>query len=96
MIAALRTEVRKITTTRAWWINASVMFAYMVVMAGIMAASFAVSRRAADAVAPGSGLVRPGPAVDGVVGLHVGRGAGLHIPGRARGSCGPPNSGTAP
>ena len=44
MIAALRTEVRKITTTRAWWINASVMFAYMVVMAGIMAASFAVSR----------------------------------------------------
>ena len=48
MIAALRTEVRKITTTRAWWINASVMFAYMVVMAGIMAASFAVSRRAAD------------------------------------------------
>ena len=56
MIAALRTEVRKITTTRAWWINASVMFAYMVVMAGIMAASFAVSRRAADeaGVAPGS------------------------------------------
>ena len=27
MIPALRTEVRKITTTRAWWINASVMFA---------------------------------------------------------------------
>ena len=48
MIAALRTEIRKITTTRAWWINALVMFGYMLVMAAIMAASFVFSMRAAE------------------------------------------------
>ncbi len=48
MTAALRTEWRKIITTRAWWINALVMFAYMIVMAAIMAASFVLGMRAAE------------------------------------------------
>ena len=60
MITALRTEVRKITTTRAWWINALTMFGYMVVMAGIMAASFVFSMRATEG---GSGMTGVGSMV---------------------------------
>ena len=37
MTAALRTEWRKIITTRAWWINALVMFAYMTALAYLAA-----------------------------------------------------------
>lgn len=48
MIAALRTEVRKIRTTRTWWLIALAMLGYMLVMAAIMAASFAFSMRAAE------------------------------------------------
>ena len=43
---ALRTELRKITTTRTWWILALVMLGYMVVMSAIMAASFVFGMRA--------------------------------------------------
>lgn len=49
MTAALRTEFRKITTTRAWWITALVMLAYMLVMSAIMAASFVFGMRAEPA-----------------------------------------------
>lgn len=54
MMAALRTEIRKITTTRAWWINALVMFGYMLVMGAIMAASFVLSARSAEETGAGS------------------------------------------
>ncbi len=46
---ALRTEWRKITTTRTWWILALVMLGYMLVMSGIMAASFVFGMRAEPA-----------------------------------------------
>nr|MCU0295651.1 ABC transporter permease [Candidatus Nanopelagicales bacterium] len=46
---ALRTEFRKITTTRTWWINALLMLGYMVVMSAIMAASFVFGMRAEPA-----------------------------------------------
>ena len=45
MMTALRTEMRKIATTRAWWVNALVMAGYMTVMSVIMAFSFAMSLR---------------------------------------------------
>lgn len=48
MTATLRTELRKIATTRAWWINALAMLGYMVLMGVIMAASFAFGMRAAE------------------------------------------------
>jgi ABC-type transport system involved in multi-copper enzyme maturation permease subunit len=48
MIAALRTELRKISTTRTWWLIALAMAGYMLVMAAIMAASFAFSMQAAE------------------------------------------------
>lgn len=60
MSAALRTEVRKIATTRAWWLNAVVMFAYMAVLGVIMAASFVLGARASEsagAVIPGGSAV---------------------------------------
>lgn len=53
MIAALRTETRKISTTRAWWINGAVMFAYMGVLAAIMAASFVLSIRSEGSASTG-------------------------------------------
>lgn len=53
MNAALRTEWRKIATTRVWWITAGVMFVYMVAMAAIMAASFVVGMTSEQAVIPG-------------------------------------------
>lgn len=48
MIAALRSELRKLSTTRAWWVNALVMFGYMLVMSAIMAASFVFGMRSAE------------------------------------------------
>lgn len=48
MTAVLRTEWRKIMTTRTWWLLALSMFGYMLVMAVIMAASFALAMRAPE------------------------------------------------
>ncbi|MFN8127507.1 MAG: ABC transporter permease subunit [Candidatus Nanopelagicales bacterium] len=45
MTAVLRTEWRKSTTTRTWWLLAGAMFGYMLVMGVIMAASFALAMR---------------------------------------------------
>lgn len=47
MSGALRSELRKVATTRTWWLNAAIMFAYMLIMAVIMAAVFSLSARAA-------------------------------------------------
>lgn len=49
MSAVLRTEWRKITTTRTWWLLSLAMFGYMLVMGAIMAASFAFAARAPEA-----------------------------------------------
>jgi ABC-type transport system involved in multi-copper enzyme maturation permease subunit len=49
MIAALRTELRKVSTTRTWWLLALVMGVYMVAMAVIMAGSFVLAMRQAEA-----------------------------------------------
>jgi ABC-type transport system involved in multi-copper enzyme maturation permease subunit len=48
MIAVLRTELRKVATTRTWWLMALVMAAYMAVMAVIMAFSFVFGMREAE------------------------------------------------
>jgi ABC-2 type transport system permease protein len=48
VIAALRTELRKLATTRAWWLTAVIMLAYMVVMAVIMAFSLVLGMRDAE------------------------------------------------
>ncbi len=48
MIAALRTELRKVSTTRTWWLTALVMFGYMVVMGVIMAFSLVMGMREAE------------------------------------------------
>jgi ABC-2 type transport system permease protein len=48
MIAALRTELRKVATTRAWWLAALIMGGYMVVMAVIMAFSLVIGMREAE------------------------------------------------
>lgn len=48
MIAALRTEVRKVATTRTWWLTTLVMAAYMAVMGVIMAFSLVLGMRAAE------------------------------------------------
>lgn len=53
MTAALRTEWRKIATTRVWWITAGVMFIYMAAMGAIMAASFVLGMSSEQAVVPG-------------------------------------------
>lgn len=45
MTAALRTELRKISTTRTWWITAGVMFVYMLSIGAIMALSFVLGNR---------------------------------------------------
>ncbi len=73
MITALRTELRKITTTRAWWINAAVMFGYMVVMSAIMAASFVLAMRAAEGTeaSPGELVLDPQAAASSVYTLAV-------------------------
>lgn len=54
MITALRTELRKILTTRAWWVNALCAFGYMTLMAVILAASFVFGNRQAESSMPGS------------------------------------------
>lgn len=74
MIAALRTEVRKTTTTRAWWIDATVMFGYMLVLAAIMAASFVLSIRSEGASStglPGGGTLDPEAIASSVYTLAV-------------------------
>jgi ABC-type transport system involved in multi-copper enzyme maturation permease subunit len=48
MIAALRTELRKVATTRSWWLLALVMGGYMLAMAVIMAGSFVLAIRQAE------------------------------------------------
>ncbi len=48
MTAALRTELRKILTTRAWWINALAALGYMVLMGVILAAAFVFGNRQAE------------------------------------------------
>lgn len=48
MAATLRSELRKISTTRAWWLTALIMAGYMLIMAVIMAAVFSLSARAAS------------------------------------------------
>ena len=56
MTSALRSEVRKMATTRAWWITALVMFGYMLVLAAIMAGTFILGTRTSDS----SGAILPG------------------------------------
>jgi ABC-2 type transport system permease protein len=67
MIAALRTELRKVATTRTWWITALVMLAYMATMAVIMAFSLVFGMREAEqggeGVDVGGGLAGDGPVV---------------------------------
>ena len=48
MIPALRTELRKIVTTRTWWVTSLIMLGYMVAMAVIMAFSLVVGMRQAE------------------------------------------------
>jgi ABC-type transport system involved in multi-copper enzyme maturation permease subunit len=48
VIAALRAELRKVATTRSWWLLALVMGAYMLTMAVIMAGSFILAMRQAE------------------------------------------------
>lgn len=48
MTTALRTELRKISTTRAWWLTAAIMAGYMLIMSVIMAAVFSLSARAVE------------------------------------------------
>lgn len=59
MTDALRSELRKISTTRAWWLTAAAMAGYMLIMAVIMAAVFSLSSRAVEDMAtapmPGAG-----------------------------------------
>ncbi len=65
MIAALRTELRKVSTTRTWWLTALVMFGYMVVMGVIMAFSLVLGMREAEkAGAPTSGGFGTGAVLD--------------------------------
>lgn len=52
MTAALRTEWRKVATTRLWWLTALIFFAYMVIIAAVMAVSFVLGARAAEESAP--------------------------------------------
>lgn len=55
MIAALRTELRKVLTTRTWWLTALIMFGYMAVMGVIMAFSLVMGMRAAQEGGPAAG-----------------------------------------
>jgi len=48
MTAALRTELRKVASTRAWWLTAAAMFGYMIMMGVIMAFSLVLGMRAAE------------------------------------------------
>lgn len=55
MIAALRTEFRKIATTRTWWLTALVMFGYMAMLGTIMAFSLVMGSREAESSGVSSG-----------------------------------------
>lgn len=57
MIAALRTEYRKLVTTRMWWVLLVVMAAYMAFLGGAMAFSFTVP----GATEPMNGGLAPAP-----------------------------------
>lgn len=61
----LRSELRKTSTTRTWWLNALIMAVYMLVMAVIMAAVFSLSARAVEDLAtapmPGGGSMALDP-----------------------------------
>lgn len=57
MTAALRTELRKISTTRTWWLIAAAMFAYMLVIGAIMALSFVLGMRENTSTFPGQEAV---------------------------------------
>jgi ABC-2 type transport system permease protein len=60
MNAALRTELRKIGTTRTWWITAIAAFGYMVVMGAILAGSFVFANRQIESgAAPGGASLDP-------------------------------------
>lgn len=48
MIPAVRAEMRKIATTRAWWLNAILFFGYMLFIAAIMAFSFVFAMHEAE------------------------------------------------
>jgi len=67
MITTLRTELRKVATTRTWWITALVMLAYMATMAVIMAFSLVFGMREAEKGGQGldmsGGLSGNGPVV---------------------------------
>lgn len=54
MKAALRAELRKIVTTRAWWVLALVMAGYMAFIAAVMAWSFVFSAQHPDSATMGS------------------------------------------
>ena len=54
MIAALRSEVRKFTTTRMWWVLLITMVVYMGFLAAVMAFSFAFDPSGGMMGAPGA------------------------------------------
>lgn len=60
MIPALRTELRKIGTTRTWWVTTLVMAGYMAVIGLIMAFSLVMGNRAVEEAGPGAGGGDPG------------------------------------
>ncbi len=55
MMAALRTEFRKVATTRTWWLTCLAMFGYMAVMGVIMAFSLVMGTRQAEETGAASG-----------------------------------------
>lgn len=57
MIETLRSEWRKVTTTKLWWILALVMFLYMAFLGAVLGFSFAQSPEQASASAGGSGAM---------------------------------------
>lgn len=60
MTAALRTEYRKLVTTRMWWVLLIAMAGYMVFLGAVMAFSFTVEGGTQTGLGAGS----PGPALD--------------------------------
>ena len=60
MTAALRTEFRKIRTTRAWWFNALAALGYMVLMGAILSGAFVFGNRQAESGAvTAQGVLEP-------------------------------------
>ncbi|TXK17230.1 ABC transporter permease [Homoserinibacter sp. GY 40078] len=56
MLRSIRSEALKVVTTRAWWILAIVLFGYIALFAGGMAALFGTISDQADALGPGSSI----------------------------------------